>query len=44
MNLNHLFNDEPARDGMEHIGRLIGTIVGFGIMAAMLWVALQGWF
>ena len=44
MNLNRFFNTELARDGMEHTGRLIGNVIGFGIMAMMLWVALQGWF
>ena len=42
--LSRFFNDEPARDGMEHAGRLVGNVIGFGIMAMMLWVALQGWF
>ena len=42
MNLDHFFNDEPARDGYERIGRLIGSVIGIGLTLAMAWVALRG--
>ncbi len=35
------FNDKPARDSSERIGRLIGDVVGIGVMVALAWAVLR---
>lgn len=39
---DRFFNDEPARDGYERAGRLMGDVIGLGVMLAMAWVVMRG--
>jgi hypothetical protein len=40
--LERLFAEQPARDGYESAGRMIGTVIGVAVMVAMLWVGVLG--
>jgi hypothetical protein len=41
MNLDRIFNEERNQDPMGHLGRVLGNIVGGGIMLMMLWVVTR---
>jgi hypothetical protein len=40
--LERYFAEQPARDGYESAGRVIGTVIGVAVMVGMLWVGVLG--
>ncbi len=40
--LERFFAEQPARDGYESTGRMIGTFIGIAMMVGMLWVGVLG--
>ncbi len=41
MILDRIFEEGPARDSYERTGRLIGNVMGIGVMLAMVWVVIR---
>ena len=41
MSQDRFFNDGSARDHLERVGRLIGDVVGMGVLMALAWVVLR---
>ena len=37
--INRVFDDKPG-DACETTGRIIGNVVGFGVLATLVWVVL----